>query len=213
VTDLAIKSTLQSLVETDEGWQHFQNYLRDVGMDHADDEPEQMRQFILSGEYEINLDQTSHVQKIVELVDAMLPLLAQRYWSLGIAAPGVSDFVCSDAPVSLAPTDQFETKETLHVAARHTLLGLPLTRRAVLIGCYEARPPLFRINEYGVLSINAMTITEGKHIFSAEEDFVYLGSDKQPKRKADLEQSLHLRTGKYSHMKEAIDHWFQTQTE
>jgi len=100
VTDLVVKGSVQSLVATKEGWRQFQDYCHDSGIEQNDDEAEQMRQFILSGEYEVDLDQTSHVQKIVELVDAMLPLLAQRHWSLGIAAPGVPNFVCSDAPVS-----------------------------------------------------------------------------------------------------------------
>jgi len=210
VTDSVLKSTLQSLVATDDGWQQFESHCRDAGVQHIDEDASQLRTFILSGEYDIDLDQTSHVQKIVELVDAMLPLLAKRRWSLGIAASGMPDFVCSDAAVSLVPTDRFQHGDELHLGAPHTLLSIPLTRRAVLLGLYEARPPVFVVNEFGVLSTNAMTITEARQVFSTEEDFAYLGSDKQRKHRADLESSLRQRAGKYSQLNEAVAAWFQT---
>jgi hypothetical protein len=210
VTDLFVKASVQSLVATDEGRQQFRNYCQDASIEQNDDEAEQMRHFILSSEYEVDLDQTSHVQKIVELVDAMLPLLAQRHWSLGIAAPGVPDFVCSDAPVSGAPTNRFGSEDEMHLANQHTLLSMPLTRRAVLLGCYEERPSMFYASEFGVLSMNAMTIAEAKYVYYGEDDFAYLGSDKKLKRKGDLEESLRSRKGKYSHLHEAVAHWFQT---
>jgi hypothetical protein len=210
VTDLVVKAKMRSLVATEEGWQDLRDCLRRTGIQNDDDEVEHLRQFILSGEYEVDLDRTSHVQKIVELVNAMLPLLAQRQWLLGIAAPGMPDFVCSDAPVSLAPTDRFESTDEPHLANHHTLLSMPLTRRVVLLGCYEERPPMFRVSEFGVLSTNSMTISEARYVFSAESDFVYLGSDRKPKRRDDLEESLRRRNGKYSNLHEAVDHWFQT---
>ena len=111
------------------------------------------------------------MQKIVELVNATLPLLAERRWSLGIAAPGVPDFVCSDAPVSGAPTDRFGSGDELHLANQHTLLSMPLTRRAILLGSYEERPSMFCVNEFGVLSMNALTIAEANYIFFGEDDF------------------------------------------
>lgn len=214
VTDLVVKPSVQSLIATDEGWQRFRSYLRDARIEQGDSdaEAEEMRQFILSGEYEVDLDQTSHVQKIVELVSAMLPLLAQRHWSLGIAAPDVPDFVCSDAPVSLAPTSYFAPADEMHLANQNTVLTMPLTRRSVLLGNYEQRPSMFHVNEFGVLSMNAMTITEARYVFFGGDDFTYLGSDKKPKRKSDLEESLRIRKGKYSHLQEAVAHWFQKRT-
>ncbi len=210
VTDLVLKATMQSVVASPESWQNFRDHLREAGLQIGEDEFEQMRELIVSGEYEVDLDRTSHVQKIVELVDAMLPVLAERRWSLGIAASGTPDFVCSDAPVSLAPTDRFGSGDELHLANHHTLLSIPLTRRTVLLGCCEKRPPMFRVTEFGVLSTNSMTISEAKHIFSKEEDFAYLGSDREMKRKSDLERSLRCRDGKYDHMKEAVTQWFQS---
>jgi hypothetical protein len=212
VTNLVVKASVQSLVATDEGWQQFRNYCQDAGIEQSEGESEQMRQFILGGEYEVDLDQTSHVQEIVELVNAMLPLLAQRHWLLGIAAPGMPDFVCSDAPVSAAPTNLFGPADEMHLANHHTRLSMPLTRRTVLLGYYEERPSMFYVNEFGVLSMNAMTITEARYIFFGEDDFAYLGGDKKLKRKGDLEESLHIRKGKYSHLDEAVAHWFQTRT-
>ena len=58
-----------------------------------------------------------------------------------------------------------------------------------------------------------MTVTEAKQVFSPKEDFVYLGADKEQKRTADLIQSLRRRDGKFSHLDEAVNHWFKTRTE
>ncbi len=71
---------------------------------------------------------------------------------------------------------------------------------------------MFRVNEFGVLSMNAMTIAEARYVYFGENDFAYLGSDKKLKRKVDLEESLRRRKGKYSDLPEAIAHWFQTRT-
>jgi len=210
VTDLFVKAQVQSLIATDEGWRQFRKWCLESGVQQSDEEAEQMRQFILSGEYDVDLDQTSHVQKIVELVNATLPLLAQRRWSLGIAAPGVPDFVCSDAPVSGAPTDRFGPGDEMHLANQHILLSMPLTRRAMLWGSYEERPSMFFVNEFGVLSMNSMTIAEARYIFFGGDDFAYLGSDKKLKRRADLEESLQRRKGKYTDLPEAAVRWFQT---
>ena len=133
-----IKSFVQSLAATDEGWQQFRDFYAE-GVDCSDTEAERMRKFIASGDYTIDLDRTSHVQKIVELVHATLPLLAQRSWSLGIAISEAPDFVCSDAPVSAAPTARFGNQDVLHLGNPNTLLTIPLTRRVVLIGRYEKR--------------------------------------------------------------------------
>ena len=210
VTDLAVKSHMQATIATDEGWREFRAYFNEPGDEMSDAEAEGMRQFILSGKYDVNLDQTSHVQKIGELVGGMLPLLAQRCWSIGVVPPGFPNLVCSDAPVSGAPTEQFGPDDEMHLANRNILLTMPLTRRIVLFGRDEDRPSMFYINELGVLTVNAMTITEARQIFSTDENFAYLGSDKQARQKADLEESLRRRNGKYSHLDEALVDWFQT---
>lgn len=100
----------------------------------------------------------------------------------------------------------------MHLANQHTILSMPLTRRTVLLGSYEERPSEFYVNEFGVLSMNAMTIAEARYVFFGEDDFAYLGGDKKLKWKGDLEQSLRIRNGKYSHLQEAVAHWFQTRT-
>jgi hypothetical protein len=65
------------------------------------------------------------------------------------------------------------------------------------------------VNELCVLSINAITITEAKLVFSPEEDFVYLGSDKQARRRSDLSAYLDRCDREYSHLDEAVEAWFQ----
>ena len=210
VANHTVKSAVKAAVATVDGWKEFRMCCESSGEKMSDAEAEQMRQFILSGEYDVDLDQTSHVQKIGELVDAMLPLIAKRQWSLGVAAPGMPDLVCSDVPVSAAPTDEFEEDEELHLSNRHTLLMMPLDRRTVLFGEYKSRPPKVVINELGILTVNAMTIAEARQVYSTEEDFAYLGSNNRLQKRNDLMESLRRRNGKYSSLKEGFDQWIQT---
>ena len=78
-----------------------------------------------------------------------------------------------DSPVSGSLTNRFEFKEQPNITHPHTILSIPLTRRAVLFGCYEERPAMFYVNELGVLSLNSITIREARQVFSSEADFAY----------------------------------------
>ena len=210
VTSLQIRSLVESIIATDEGWERFRKSYCDASVQTDDEFAKGLREFISAGEYSIDLDKTSHVQKIVELASAMLPLLGERRWSLGIAAEGTPDLVCSDAPVSLVPTDQSSENQPIHITSRETLLIIPLTRRAILMGDYEDRPPVFRVNDFGVLSFNSLTITEAKQVFSSEEEFVYLGVDKTPKYRSDLERSLRRSAGAPNNMDATLKRWLRT---
>ena len=209
VTDHVLQQKVRSLISTEEGWKYFQALSENECGQLSKDDAEQFRQSILDGKYDIELDRTSQVQWIGNLVEEALPLLAERTWSVGFVADGVPDLVCSDAPFSLVPNSSFDGTDELHLANHHMVAFLPLTRRAALLGTYEERPPTFQMNECGVLSINSSTIMEARQVFSAAEDFVYQGADRKPKHMMDLKHVQERQEGKYSSLKERLDEWLQ----
>lgn len=211
VTELLLKKIVLEKVASEEGWKELRQCCTEAGVDlTGPGAADEFRDFILSMQYSIDLDQTSHVKFLVDSVTKALPLLHERNWSLAFASPGMPDFVCSDAPVSLVPSDGFVESDEVHLANRHTLLMLPLTRRVALFGSYQKRPTTFRINEFGLLQLNSRTINGARHVFSPHSDFEYLGAQRQRVRRADLERVLRATHGKYSNMAELVDQWFET---
>lgn len=75
VTDLVIKATMQSVVASPESWQKFRDHLREAGLQIGEDEFEQMRELIVSGEYEVDLDRTS--------ARTVNSILTATYWEIG----------------------------------------------------------------------------------------------------------------------------------
>lgn len=209
VTNHVVYGEVKSMISTEEGWRKFLAASQGDSNPLSEEEAQEFRQSILDEKFDVELDNTSHVQKIVEVVDEALPLLAERTWSIGFAASSTPDFVCSDAPVSLIPNEHFSQSDEVHLANRNTVLLMPLTRRAAVFGTFEQRPSTFQVNEHGVLSLNVYTILEAKHVFSATEDFAYLGDDGQPKGTADLVQSLSNRSGGYSNLENSLNRWLQ----
>ena len=188
---------VKALISTEEDWQHFLSLSQNESGQLSEEDARKYRQSILDGAYDITLDNTSHVQQIIELVDQSLPLLADRRWSVGFAAENTPDFVCSDVPVSLAPNSSFTDSDVMHLANNHTYVLMPLSRRAALIGSYEEWPRAFRFSESGVLSLNSLTIRESNQVFSTTENFAYQGVGGRPAGKEDLIRAL--KSGDYSH--------------
>jgi hypothetical protein len=211
VTDLLLKKIVLERVASEEGWKDFRRCCTEAGVDLADPgTADEFREFILSKQYSIDLDQTSHVKFLIDSVTKALPLLHERHWSLAFSSAGMADFVCSDAPITLIPGDGFVESDEVHLANQHTLLMLPLTRRVALFGSYQKRPTTFRISEFGLLQLNSRTINGAKHVFSPQSDFEYLGMHRQRMRRADLEGVLRKANGKYSNMVELVEQWFET---
>lgn len=193
VTDNFSKAQLREQLSTPDGWKQFKAVLEAHGRKVSDDEYEGFRRFAFSDNYTVNLDQTSQVQMMVHAVDPMLPLLAMRHWSLGVADESAPDFICSDAPVSLQPMKGSDKAAQISLDSPNTLLCFPITRRLVALATYERRSPILGVNDQGVAGFNAMTLTGARQLFSSDPDFTYLGHDKSILRKHDLIRLLRAR--------------------
>ncbi len=200
---------VRSLISTDEGWKYFLSLSQDDCGPLSKEDERNFRQSILDGAYDMALDNTSHVQQMVVFVDGALPLLAERNWSVGFAAEHSPDLVCSDVPVSVGLNEHFNDSDQIHLAHPQTTVMMPLSRRAILIGAYEQWRKTFQVSELGVLLLNSYTIREAKQVFSAAEDFSYLGDHEKSMDKNDLVQALRSGHYEYSTLKLSLDQWLK----
>ena len=208
---------VKALVATDEGWATFLALSPECSH-FSEEDLEKYRRAILDDEFDISVDNSSdkiqyntwQVQQLMDFVDGALPLLAERKWSLGVAAERTPDFICSDTPVSLAINEDFGDSETAHLANKRTTIFIPLSRRVALVGSYEKWPQTFQFKESGVLQLNSMTILESNQIFSATEDFSYAGSDGASMGKDDLTRALEGGIYKHDNLEVSLDVWLKS---
>jgi hypothetical protein len=185
--DHGAKGELRSLFSTPEGWSRFKEVLANQGQQINDGEYEHFRRLAFSEDYSVDLDQTTHVQMMVkQLMDVLLPALAERNWSLGIAVDEALDFICSDVPVSVWPAVGVDPSSPITVLTRNTVLTFPITRRLIAIARYEGIKPVLGVKAEGVAMFNRWTLSEARQLFSPGPDFAYLRLDGTIGGKADL---------------------------
>jgi hypothetical protein len=193
VTDKASKEHLRNALATRDGWADFRQVLASAGRSVADEEYEQFKRFADGEDYSVNLDQTSHVQMMAkQMIDALLPPLAQRHWTLIIAADDAPDLICSDMPVGVWPDKSADFSKPITLLSAGTVLSFPLTRRLIAVARYEKRKPVLGVGAPGVALFNTWTLSDARRVFSPGPDFSFLLPDKTIGRKADL-QEIHRR--------------------
>jgi hypothetical protein len=158
---------------------------------------EATKQFVEEEDFEIKYRHGHHLQYELEVIsDVILPLLAQRKWSLLIADKGASDLVCSDRPVALVTIgDPPQNPDHpyyiggLGLAQTNTELSIPLNRNMALIGTLEGNSFVTTVDDKIVSDINERTIHFAAHqIYCSNLDFKFF-DNKEIKSGRDLVDS------------------------
>ncbi|OWK35218.1 DUF4238 domain-containing protein [Fimbriiglobus ruber] len=185
--DRNMKAELREMFSTPEGWAQFRQTMETLGHVVPDSEFENFKRLALSEEYTVDLDQTTHVQIMVkQMIDELLPVLNERYWTLGVLAPDAPDLLCSDAPVSVWPTKDTDPTKRLTVATPGTVLTFPLTRRLIAIARYERQPPILGVKPEGAALFNRWTCFGARQVISATPNFTFLNTNGVMADKAKL---------------------------
>jgi hypothetical protein len=219
VASHVINEQVKALVSTDEGWAEFLALSPECSHFSRED-LQKYRQAILDDAFDIAVDNSSdkiqyntwQVRQLMDFVDGALPLLAERNWAIGVAADQTPDFICSDTPVSLAINEDFGDSDKAHLANKRTTVFMPLSRRAALIGSYEKWPPTFQMSGRGVLQLNSLTICESSQVFSATEDFSYIGFNGGTMSKKDLVRALEQGPYKHDNLKTSLDAYLKSRS-
>jgi hypothetical protein len=189
--DRATKAHLRQALASRDGWDQFRQACAAGGHEIADDEYEHYKKFAESENYSVGLDQTSHVQMMAkDMIDALLPALAERSWALGVATEESPDFICSDVPVGVWPVLGADLEKPITLLTPNTVLSCPISRRMVAIARYEKQRPVRVVVSRGVSLFNTWTLSEARHVFSSTSDFSYLRRDGTVGCKADLRAGI-----------------------
>jgi hypothetical protein len=183
--DETMKSLLRKMFNTDEGWQRLKEASGTSG-EKDDFSREEMMAFINGDDYTLELDRSWHVGMMLELGRRLVPVLAQRQWSIWIAEDETPDLICSDRPVCLTWHTSSPPPFPPGFALSGTAVIMPVNRRIAVSGTYEDQPPTFTLDKYGVAVVNRGTREYANQVYSSEADFVWAMTDERMGNANDL---------------------------
>jgi hypothetical protein len=173
--DRATKAELRKLLATPEGWTQFRQVCGESGREVGEQKYEEYKRFADSEDYTVDFDQTTHVQTMAtHMIDALLPALAERHWSLGIAAEDAPDFVCSDMPVGVFPARSADIGRPMTLLSRDTVLSFPINRRLVALARYERCGDVQAVTAQGARLINYWSISGARQVFSPTPELSFV---------------------------------------
>lgn len=129
------------------------------------------------GNYDIVYDHGYHLQLELGAIDAILPYLFDRKWSLYISDGG--NFVCSDHPVVIvSKMGTGGHPYGVGFGMTNTEITMPINRRMAMSGMFEGESDVHRVGKDVVAAINARTISAAEmQIYAYGPDFKYLAED------------------------------------
>lgn len=185
-----LKRVLDPTLATRERYEaNFSDAHRAGALDAGDILPyEQMRDFVDRDQYTISVSTTHHVQRELELVDTVLPLLGQRKWLVVRALPDSGGFITSDHPVVLQWTKvPSKTLSPPGFAVKDSEVLFPISHDLAMIGAFEGSNSLVDADERQVALMNAVILSHRhRQIYGKDDRFRYLSRDGRLRRGADL---------------------------
>lgn len=173
------KQQIRMTLATAEGRAGFRQVLEQDGGELTDDEFEQLVEFGRREEFDVDFEQTWHVQQIVRSALGLAPLLSQRKWCLWVCEDDSPDLICSDRPVAATWAVPMPGLMRPAFGTPNTIVSVPLNRRMAMVSMIEEKLPEQRLDRAGVAAVNSMTAMYGNRIFSPESDFVWTMRDYQ----------------------------------
>jgi len=166
-----LRNQYRQLVRSRETWEQHLTNAREQEPELANVSFERAKTFIESEKYKINFIPEGSVRREFHAFDSVLQQFEARTWSLLVAPPSGSRFICSDNPVSLVPTMRASGKVALDTP--HTEVFMPLTPNLALIGVLDERlPSTIRLQSEAVGIMNRRTARNAyRYMFSREETF------------------------------------------
>jgi len=157
-------------------WEHHMRKALEAGdIPVSDVSFEQMKRFVEEEGYAIEIDQQDNLRSEFRIFDNILHSLADRCWSLLVAAADAPHFITSDHPISQVFKDPHQTGP-IGVELRQTELVFPLNSRQALLGVFEEQlPPRLVVEARDVAVINTRTLrTAERQVYSVESVFTVM---------------------------------------
>lgn len=190
-----VKIMVKKTLETPERFESIKQRMRADGIDTDDNVSyEDLRKFAFEGKYKISFDNNTHINNLLTAVDAIMPFLYDRNWTVAYSPPEVGDFVCSDNPASLHWTTQKERGiySSPGYGLMETEVSIPLSSRIMLLGRFEEVLHKITIMSKRSLAIlNNYTIMHSdRFIYSRENDFLWYKQDNSVGNVADFKRLI-----------------------
>lgn len=186
----------QMMLATPERFESIKRRMKADGVEINDNVSyEDMRKFILEENYTISFDNNTHINNLLTAIDAIIPPLGARNWTVAYSPPEIGDFICSDNPVSLHWTTQKERGfwSSPGHGLTETEVSVPLSSRIMLLGRFEEFPSNITIKSKRNLAIlNSYTgMHADRFIYSKENDFLWFMRDNSIGNVADFKRLIH----------------------
>lgn len=187
-SDRLMKKVAWYLTATPETWAAHWRRMKEAGDPVPDVPYDQLREFVLSENYDVSWDQNTRLGMILHPLPLLAAALSERKWTLVVAGEECPDFVCSDRPLTVCWN---EPPAARWMPPGLGLLGttaqLPLSRRAALLGMYEGPFPMTKANRMLVGIVNMWTAFYAtRYVYSAEPDFYAVLPDGKPGNRDDV---------------------------
>jgi len=139
---------------------------------------EEMKEFVEEERYEIEFKHGHHSALELDALDAVLPYLFERKWSLLIAREGEGKFICSDRPVVLNSKGEGKSPYGVGLGTPNTELTMPLSKCLALLATFEGPPRKVRVDRFVIGAVNSRVIGScNRQVYAESEDFEYLAED------------------------------------
>ncbi len=137
---------MRLVVATPKRWEATLSRMREQGYELGGNVSYQdMQEFVESDEFRVETVRNWYIRVMLDMMDAILPYLAARRWSLVMAEPDAGYFTCSDRPVALIWTTEVPALYSPGFGMRNTQLTFPLTKEVGLIGEFDGEPTLRKL--------------------------------------------------------------------
>ncbi|HEY8390842.1 MAG TPA: DUF4238 domain-containing protein [Clostridia bacterium] len=168
--------------------------LKKKGYDISDAPYDSMLDFLRKKEYELEFNNTFHIQNLLIVMDSVLPYLVNRNWVLVEATEAY--FICSDRPVTLHWTNPRDSFYGPGFGMKETNVIFPVNKNLLLLGRFEEiKKNHTKISREGVAWLNSLTLMQAmQYIFSPEKDFIYLSRELQVSDSSVLLQRIQKRS-------------------
>jgi hypothetical protein len=189
------KAHIHLTLATKEGVSNFRKEMEETNnRKFTEEEFNGIIEFASGQNYDVNFDQTWHVQVMLQLGFQLAPLLSLRHWNVQVAEKDARDLICSDCPVIVAYATPMPGPMPASFGTPNTILMVPLNRRIALVSMLEPGLVSGELDTETVANMNSMTASQATQLYSAQEDFVWMMKDGKIGNALDLHAGLNRAT-------------------
>jgi hypothetical protein len=127
------------------------------------------------GSYEPRLTTEGFLDDAMTMINAMLPYIARRSWTVLYSDRPAEQFIVCDDPVALTWWDGRRTRIGPGHGHLRTDLTFPLSSSVALLGRYDGFAPVIEASRENVAAINSKTVMQARRFVAASsEQFVLM---------------------------------------